>query len=74
MRIERGMKVLLDTLVLLNATDEGLKLHQQALDVSESAARGLHNSASVPSVTPSFSRAWTFSNSSKASDLPDRRS
>lgn len=38
MRIERGMKVLLDTNVLLEATDEGRKLHQQALEVFQNAA------------------------------------
>ena len=37
MRIERGMKVLLDTNVLLEATDEGRKLHNQALGIFQNA-------------------------------------
>ena len=38
MRIERGMKVLLDTNVLLEATDEGRKLHDQSLGIFQNAA------------------------------------
>lgn len=37
MRIERGTKVLVDTNVLLEATDEGRKLHQHALSVFSNA-------------------------------------
>ncbi len=38
MRIERGMKVLVDTNVLLEATDEGRKHHRGALDVFQNAS------------------------------------
>ena len=38
MRIERGLKVLVDTNVLLEATDEGRPLHRQAKDVFQHAA------------------------------------
>jgi len=38
MKIERGSKVLVDTNVLLEATDEGRKLHQAAVGVFQNAA------------------------------------
>lgn len=38
MKIERGMKVLVDTNILLEATDEGRRLHQQALAFFQNAA------------------------------------
>ena len=38
MRIERGLKVLVDTNVLLEATDEGRSLHRQAMEVFQHAA------------------------------------
>ncbi len=37
MKIERGKKILLDTNILLEATDEGRSLHQQALDIFQKA-------------------------------------
>ncbi len=38
MRIERGMKILVDTNVLLEATDEGRKHHRRALDLFQNAS------------------------------------
>ena len=38
MRIERGKKVLVDTNILLEATDEGRRFHLQALAVFQNAA------------------------------------
>lgn len=37
MRIERGMKILVDTNVLLEATDEGRNLHRRALGLFQNA-------------------------------------
>jgi predicted nucleic acid-binding protein len=39
MKIERGTKLLVDTNVLLEATDEGRRLHVQALGVFQSAQK-----------------------------------